>query len=1326
MSNTDAILARSNELLQRVRKQIEDSPSFLADLVKPPKTPVAVPFAPTAISLDETGHSVQSAGDLPSGAASPKRTPANDEENQRRMREFFASRLSTFASRLDATQQSQSGIQEELKVEAKKDEEQHMASEDEEEPEDEIIDQKPLLDEPFVFVDARTTLTVPELPLLSQASVPYPIQRDDVPLVGDQNIAEDGLWVPDLPLCKPENVKRMEYRLLWEDPERERYFGADMAMKIDTPPLSQIPPPFPIEPYDHYGRGLISYAPASVWGVEDIDIRREFRIEVRYVKFLVHPLSCLEEILAMKIRQLYDAYIKDQDFKRTVYYQDKIKALRTAWLSIRGDEEKKEQEIKYLKELAECRDMKEMEEHNSRMIREHLQQANHDLKELRSAAVTVCPLTLRWRRRNFTPEEKEKEQKEFDSNLQHRIQEEVRLGELQGEEIEPGYVKQRVLERIDELGLRKPGDPLWRPVIENNAEVTPNEECPPLEQERKEQVSKAQIFLKYYVNKQEQLKTSTVPIDQSYTASIEEGTKLLSNVIPHKISIEIWETGYLKGNRFIASVTLPITVGTSPEFGIYEFTSDLTNPDGQLVMGTVSARCYVVPEENGQIFIRCPDITSQKTKRRLAQDPSSFMSVARLIEWAENHDPNDPYTAAILSQVIAQRTAERVVGKFRLDSALVASTFASLAPSSPGLDLQQRIERMRLKDEQERKRKKEKKEEEDDFLSQLQKNELVQQTKITRALQLTDIVRECPIPTVPTFFGWFREIMSMYRPLKPIRTPRIMSDKLETFSRAVVRIIRGQNIPERTLLGVGPGTNASLIYSSTESLATNCFVRITYLNETFSTRCVDGSVNAEWNENFDFQLDKENEIEPDLNKISKNKIRIDLFDRITFKVVTDDREQQMHHELTEERILGTIEIPISTLMADRSVEGRFPLVAPPFQLSYSKPESPLRLHIYATIDPPIKLEERNDELISNETEELIIRAQQWLDKIKQQTASKERRFILMAKLRTGKTIVSCRMIRKQAPPEGIDDTQNMLRFVSMIPNYSDAEVFNAPQDVWCTSQEFLTMGAGDEEEHAALLCNYFKYKGLDAYMVFGYDIINGTTTFVATKEANRVTLWDPLTGLSYSSKDDNCTLYSVGMICNQENVWANVQSDVAPFRIDWNIYDKKKWSPFFTPEFPLPRFDTPQEEVLQYKDRNESKARQVQRELDNAIKNSIESWRQHQRTSWNPQFSEKIRNALENCERAAMSDPKITFQSIIEDISSINRSYRMTGGPFCMTYIKTQTIIQEVKARGMWKTESPNADFALGVYVVPYPNDILVCWVMVAVLEYIQEARPPL
>jgi hypothetical protein len=50
----------------------------------------------------------------------------------------------------------------------------------------------------------------------------------------------------------------------------------------------------------------------------------------------------------------------------------------------------------------------------------------------------------------------------------------------------------------------------------------------------------------------------------------------------------------------------------------------------------------------------------------------------------------------------------------------------------------------------------------------------------------------------------------------------------------------------------------------------------------------------------------------------------------------------------------------------------------------------------------------------------------------------------------------------------------------MIPFVKDIQSFIGAMDLWCTNQQFWEIGAGDEEEHAIMLYNYFRYfKNMD-------------------------------------------------------------------------------------------------------------------------------------------------------------------------------------------------------------------------------------------------------
>lgn len=66
-------------------------------------------------------------------------------------------------------------------------------------------------------------------------------------------------------------------------------------------------------------------------------------------------------------------------------------------------------------------------------------------------------------------------------------------------------------------------------------------------------------------------------------------------------------------------------------------------------------------------------------------------------------------------------------------------------------------------------------------------------------------------------------------------------------------------------------------------------------------------------------------------------------------------------------------------------------------------------------------------------------------------------------------------------------------------------------DMFCTSQEFLDLGGGDHEEHAILLCNYFKYIDnikhpgeFESYIVFAEALPQGDTVYVLRRNMKKL------------------------------------------------------------------------------------------------------------------------------------------------------------------------------------------------------------------------------
>ena len=794
--------------------------------------------------------------------------------------------------------------------------------------------------------------------------------------------------------------------------------------------------------------------------------------------------------------------------------------------------------------------------------------------------------------------------------------------------------------------------------------------------------------------------------------------------LPTKLSIQIWQksgSSKFASKKMLAQISPALYIGyPGQHLQTYEFSEDPQTFKGskddqehRFSVGTIDIQAYVEPEEGK--LLTYPNVDS-KIKKRLAADPSQFIHPDSLTEYAQSHDPNDPYVLAQVAMFSAKQATERLAGHFKLDAACKSVELSSMIPVSPSLLLQQQLDLMKKKDsENENDPSKIGK---DTFLNRIKDTDIVKNTRVVHKLELKDVVREPSIPTLPSVFKFFTYLLEMYRPLKPIRKERVVSSTLESYSKLVMRIVRGLNIPVRSIRGTGPGSATSLIYSSTSQNYTNAFVRVSYINQfNETTKISSNGPDTDWNNAFEFKISEKPDYVPTIDELSKTSIRLDLFDHIKFNVKTDDRLKQTEQDRYENRHLGSITIPISSIWASGIVNGTVPLNTPMYQLGYELRESTPQINIYFTLDPPIRLPETVPESDSSEDFEVKVRAAKWVEEMKAKLPT--RRVSIFAPTTNGKPVLLCRMITAQNPPPGFGTPDQLLRFVSMIPNYSDSDVFQTEADVWCTSQEFLSIKAGDQEEHATLLANYFKFLGKDVFIALGYDHIIGSTAYVITKESGRVTLWNPVLGKKWEGKNQFCPLYSIGVVFNEENIWANIQIEGEPYKLDWNFSDKSKWFPFFTQDFPKTNLASPQDSNLTYFEKKDDEARRTERYLKNEITAAVEKFRNHQKTSWNYNFSDTLKSTLKECEKAAMNNTMGNFSSQMERISSDFSRYRINGGPFCMPYTNVDAILDEIKRQEIWKTESPKVEFACAVDVIAYPNDLLIAWIVIATLEYI-------
>jgi hypothetical protein len=255
-------------------------------------------------------------------------------------------------------------------------------------------------------------------------------------------------------------------------------------------------------------------------------------------------------------------------------------------------------------------------------------------------------------------------------------------------------------------------------------------------------------------------------------------------------------------------------------------------------------------------------------------------------------------------------------------------------------------------------------------------------------------------------------------------------------------------------------------------------------------------------------------------------------------------------------------------------------------------------------------------------------SQLWIKSVRRSLPSetRSRNITVFAPNDLGERTLVCRYIRAQQPPAKLRSERQLLRFVSLLPHLDDAAL-GLQLDVWATSRSFLELSAGDEEEHAILLCNFFlvgcllysiwvawslshKYSptpgcwygdnpgahnpgvpchlappphplscgidsahpwsgcwqamGKQAYVLLGHGIPEGETSYVATRDsASQMSLWNAQSGQVYKSDDPACPLTSVGCVFNDLNVWANIQPYEKADELNWDFDDPKCWRPFF-------------------------------------------------------------------------------------------------------------------------------------------------------------------
>lgn len=158
------------------------------------------------------------------------------------------------------------------------------------------------------------------------------------------------------------------------------------------------------------------------------------------------------------------------------------------------------------------------------------------------------------------------------------------------------------------------------------------------------------------------------------------------------------------------------------------------------------------------------------------------------------------------------------------------------------------------------------------------------------------------------------------------------------------------------------------------------------------------------------------------------------------------------------------------------------------------------------------------------------------------------------------------------------------------------------------------MLSASAKDLGTILVGFYLSLGFRAYLVLGFALPHGDTTFVLTKENGEYFLIDPTTGRKYSANDTRCPLQRVYALATSQNVWANIQRESRVFMMHFNVAQSSEWHPLFGRSCGAPVGLVHNPDMVY---RSSDEVFDLRKAIEWKLMKKMSAWRPHRKTTWN-------------------------------------------------------------------------------------------------------------